>query len=783
MIQRTLLLAVLVLCAQTAMSQSKPTEIDFSVRTVKSGNWSDPKIWKPARVPKQNDRVLITRGHRVVYDVKSEQVIRLLQIVGTLSFARDRDTELNVGVMKVQNSDHCTESGFACDFHGVNDVGEPTALPGGQIPALEVGTPENPIPAKHTARIRLHYLEGMNKDDAPALACCSARMDLHGSPLNPTWVKLGATAKAGEKVVTLSKTPEGWHVGDEVIVTSSKHVDNFRSYRGSKNSQTEERKIVRIDGDKVTLDQPLKYEHTGEGDFRSEIANLSRNVIIESADPKGVRGHTVYHRFSRGSVSYARFAHLGKEGVLGRYSLHFHLVDNTMRGSSVIGASIVDSHNRWVTIHGTNYLLVRDCIGYQSVGHGYFLEDATEINNVLDHNLGVQAYSGKRLPKQVLPFDPNDGAAFWWSNGRNTIVRNVACENDQYGYRYDIQRRSNFNSNLKVQTSAGDLKTVDVRTIPIYRFEDNETHSEGLYGMAFAGTDGVGPDTKHPHVLKNLKIWEVHYALRTQIPTMLIENVTIHHGVYGIYRPWFENHVYKNLSINSTNAEPFNRGLDDRSLQHGSIAVDGLTFDGVRNGSVPLIQISANNASGDAESHFRNVKVLNRSDRMKRALVNLGGGPRLKPRTEKGVPIYIHDWYGKGRHAKVVSTRAKDLLGDGNKYREDEPLTGNESRVAEVKNVKFPKLLDPVDDLPPATIVLSATSTGSRHRVRGISHDNGEIASVSVNGQKAKILSVRAGVVDWEIMLEKPKKGMIYAFATDKAGNAEQTGHHVHVSH
>ena len=64
----------------------------------------------------------------------------------------------------------------------------------------------------------------------------------------------------------------------------------------------------------------------------------ARNVVIESAEPDGVRGHTMYHRASTGSVSYAEFRHLGKEGVLGKYSLHFHLAGESMRGGSVIGA-------------------------------------------------------------------------------------------------------------------------------------------------------------------------------------------------------------------------------------------------------------------------------------------------------------------------------------------------------------------------------------------------------------------------------------------------------------
>ena len=95
---------------------------------------------------------------------------------------------------------------------------------------------------------------------------------------------------------------------------------------------------------------------------------------------------------------------------------------------------------------------------------------------------------------------------------------------------------------------------------------------------------------------------------------------------------------------------------------------------------MPLIQISDDNPTGTAESHFRNVKVIDNKGAERLALVNLGGGPRPTPKTPKGVPVYLHDWYGPGRDAKVVSTKAKDLLGDGHKYREEVGLTGDESR-------------------------------------------------------------------------------------------------------
>jgi hypothetical protein len=150
----------------------------------------------------------------------------------------------------------------------------------------------------------------------------------------------------------------------------------------------------------LTVDRALEEDHLGEGHYRGETANLSRNVVIESADPAKGRGHTMYHRGSSGSISYAEFRHLGKKGILGKYPLHFHLAGDMMRGSSVVGASFWDSGNRWITIHGTNYLVVRDCVGYQSVGPGYFLEDGTEVDNVLDRNLAVRAFTGKPLPSQ-----------------------------------------------------------------------------------------------------------------------------------------------------------------------------------------------------------------------------------------------------------------------------------------------------------------------------------------------------------------------------------------------
>ena len=145
-----------------------------------------------------------------------------------------------------------------------------------------------------------------------------------------------------------------------------------------------------------------------------------------------------------------------------------------------------------------------------------------------------------------------------------------------------------------------------------------------------------------------------------------------------------------------------------------------------------------------------------------------------------GVPIYLHDYFGPGRHAKVVSTAAKDLMEDGNDYKATPPLTGNESRVAEVGNVDWPKVLDPVDDLPPATIITSVRERDGNVELQGVSHDNGTITKITVNGQPAQVISSGAGVVDWQITLKTPANRKLTAAATDNAGNTEQqTAHRI----
>jgi hypothetical protein len=659
------LLALAVLAIPAVAAEPAP-KADGLIRSAKSGSWSAADTWQGGKVPGAGAKVQVRTGHTVVYDAKSEQAIRFIHVAGTLTFAHDRDTRLDVGLIKIQPGDEATEDGFDCDAHLAESPPETS------LAALQVGTPDQPIDAKHSSLIRLLYFEGANKESLPAIVCCGGKMDFHGAAMNRTWVKLGATAKVGDTEVALAEGVSGWRVGDRVILTATTRQNKVKkTFRPTlrEGGQTEERLIKAIDGNKLTLDKPLVYEHLAQGDYRGEVANLSRNVTVESAVPDGVRGHTMYHRGSSGSISYAEFRHLGKENVLGRYSLHYHLVGDTMRGSSVIGASIWDSGNRWITIHGTNYLVVRDCVGYKSVGHGFFMEDGTEVYNVLDRNLAVQAFLGKPLPQQVLPYDINDGSGFWWANSLNSFTRNVACECDEYGYFFQVVKTPAFDPVLAIRQPDGTKKPVDIRKLPFVRFEDNEAHCQRRHAFSLGGSAGgfggptigdVGPDARHPFVIRNLKSWNVHWAIHPVSPSVLLDNMDIYNAEYGVWRPVYNRHAYR----------------------------------GIKMSDVP--------------------------DRTQYAFVSTGKAPN--------------------------------------------------------EDADYPKPLDPVDDLPPVTVITHVRKIDANTiMVRGTTTDNGTVKRVLVNGQEAKPLA--PNFLEWEVVLKNVADVKISAHAEDAAGNVEKRPH------
>ena len=51
------------------------------------------------------------------------------------------------------------------------------------------------------------------------------------------------------------------------------------------------------------------------------------------------------------------------------------------------GVVVHSGFNRAFTIHGTHYLRLIDNVAYNVKGHTFFIEDAAEMKNHIEHNL------------------------------------------------------------------------------------------------------------------------------------------------------------------------------------------------------------------------------------------------------------------------------------------------------------------------------------------------------------------------------------------------------------
>ena len=282
----------------------------------------------------------------------SEAEIAELTIKGSLVFSRNRSTNLDVGDVLV----------------------EPTGY-------LEIGTALKPIPSDVYASVRfVNAIEGEHSLDVLGEA------QIHGQPLKYVYSTLAEDATKGSAILRL-KDPVDWMPGDHIVITSTTQYP----------IQSEENYVLGVSGGRIELASPLKYHHDGRGSASGHVALLTRNVVITSKDPER-RGHTRFMAGAQGSISYAEFSYLGGEGQVGKYPIHFHMVGETMRGSYVKGASIWGSGNRFITVHSTQYVTLSHNVGYNAIGHGFFLEIGDEVFVNMDHNLGIRVTPGKILP-------------------------------------------------------------------------------------------------------------------------------------------------------------------------------------------------------------------------------------------------------------------------------------------------------------------------------------------------------------------------------------------------
>jgi hypothetical protein len=769
------------------------------IYTIAAGAWSDPTIWSSGAVPGAGADVVVQRCHRVSYDRVDADALHTLLVNGQLTFATDVDTTLAVGLLVV-TPDPTFDMGQACAAHTGEGHDHGTAGDDPHLAALEVGTPTQPVAAGVRATIELTSFADLDADCAPALVAQGGRLDLHGAPLGRASSELDVTAVAGASTVTLRDAVQ-WRPGDRVLLSATDFNDTGRdanaTYRGGElEIDSEERTITAIDpaGTTLSLDAPLTHEHAvlqvPQGDLRGEVGNLTRNVVVTSADAEGPFGHVMIHHGSAGSISWAEFRDLGKPGTLGRYALHYHRPQDSMRGTSVVGASIWNAHNRWIAQHAIEYLVVRDLVAYQSVGHGIFLEDASEQYNLLDRSLLVQAYASVPVPGQALDYDQNLGACYWSANARNFVTDTVfvECGDSHESFTLDYRPDDQPMPTVMLQPD-GTRAEVDARTVSAGRYEGLEFHNHR--GWAFWIRGGAFP-ADEPLQVVDLTVWQNHYAIDLSGDNVMVDGVAVYFTPYGFYNNFPGSHRVRDAYMyRACGHGAFMTYLGG----HGVQIYEGLRLEECAPNAFRIDATSEVGAAGvPIEIHARDYQMLAADPNL---ALNWAGTVDANSRPDPMLMLVLHDAFGTDDDAVVLpATQSPSLPGvpEGLAFSPGDTVAGPQglyfagrgATLVAHGDVAFPEehpLMHPVDRVPPATVITWPTA-GERVRlgpdgtltVRGVSLDASKVSEVIVNGQVA---TLDPNGMDWSVTFDDVPEGgiVIEANATDTEGLVEALPH------
>jgi cell migration-inducing and hyaluronan-binding protein len=400
----------------------------------KATRWSDPASWPNKKVPAAGDKVEIASGKEVILDV-SPPALGGLTINGKLSFANAADLELTTEWVML---------------HG----------------ELAIGTEASP----HTRKATITLADNVKDEELMGMGdrgimISGGTLNLHGDRTN-TWTKLASTAAAGSNSIQVLNA-SGWRVGDEIVLASTDFDPR----------QAERRTISAISGNTITLDKKLEYMHFGKITFdvdeRGEVGLLTRNIKIQAtpdAEQTFLGGHIMAMVTSKMFVEGVELNRMGQNLQLARYPIHWHLVGDA-KGQYIKNASIHDTYNRCVTVHGTNDLRVENNVTYNTVGHCFFLEDGIEHGNEFVHNLAIQTKchtskpcvptrlaaagesadfdnrqavrSNGQASKDVLLPSDNTVASYWITNPDNTYRDNVAAGSDSNGFWMSLPEHPN----------------------------------------------------------------------------------------------------------------------------------------------------------------------------------------------------------------------------------------------------------------------------------------------------------------------------------------------------
>ncbi len=371
---------------------------------VKSGAWSDPDTWSNGQVPDEGARVLIEEGTVVTYDVVSDARIETVSIEGNLKFATNKDTQLVVETM----------------LNGTSG-------------RLDIGSEKNPVKADKEANIIFTSDSSVDtKWDPEQLSkglVSEGAVNIYGAEKTDKIALEGDAAK-GSDVLRFQEVPEGWQVGDRIVLAGTEYNAQGQDSDNSR-FQDEVLTITSIDGNEVRFvneditsgdNTVLRYDHThstlanSADDLTLYAGNLTRNITFETENGDDVpidhRGHVMLMHNDDINVVNAGFYDLGRSdksemvddpdqnvdgsngngtNPRGRYSLHIHRTGTEENGeAALVKGNAVEGSPGWGIVHHDSYAGLEDNVVFDVVGAGIVAEAGNETGWWTD-NLTVKA--------------------------------------------------------------------------------------------------------------------------------------------------------------------------------------------------------------------------------------------------------------------------------------------------------------------------------------------------------------------------------------------------------
>uniref|UniRef100_A0A8K9UEB0 hyaluronoglucosaminidase n=1 Tax=Oncorhynchus mykiss TaxID=8022 RepID=A0A8K9UEB0_ONCMY len=315
-------------------------------------------------------------------------------------------------------------------------------------------------------------------------------------------------------VLNLQDDVRTWQPGNQVVVASTDYSMH----------QAEEFTLLpcpSCTSRQVRVQGRPQFGHVGEivdgVDMRAEVAMLSRNILIYGEMENACYGNNwcqffghdtygghikvcIFGNFTSVHLSHVELRNMGQQKK-GRYPVHFHRCGDVDRRGGyreptyVDGLSIHHSFSRCITIHATNGLLVKDTVGYDTLGHCFFLEDGIEQRNTFFHNLGLVTRPGTLLPtdrnetmctsirdKVYKNYTPSPSmeckavSTFWIANPNNNLISNAAAGSQDAGIWYVFHSSSTGDSHGLVPETRAELT-------PLGIFYNNRVHSNFKAGL------------------------------------------------------------------------------------------------------------------------------------------------------------------------------------------------------------------------------------------------------------------------------------------------------------